>query len=174
MIITNDKLIAERIRMLRNYGESQKYYHDFKGFNSRLDAIQAAVLRVKLTKLDKWNEERRKNARFYSKLLKDLDIMIPVERDYAKHVYHLYIIHVPKRDDLLTYLKSKGIYASIHYPVPIHLQKAYLDLNYAPGAFPITERYSGEIISLPMFPELTEEQIGYVVSEIKKFLSTIS
>ena len=121
-----------------------------------------------------WNEGRRKNARLYNELLRDLDVMMPTEKDYARHVYHLYIIHVPRRDDLLCYLKSKGIYASIHYPVPIHLQKAYLDLNYTPGTFPITERYAGDIISLPMFPELTEEQIEYVVSEIKKFLSKIS
>lgn len=173
-ITTNDRAVAERIKMLRNYGEGQKYYHESKGFNSRLDAIQAAVLRVKLLKLDAWNEGRRRNAGLYNKLLGNLDIMPPIERDYAKHVYHLYVIHVSRRDDLLGYLKSKGIYAGIHYPIPIHLQKAYVDLDYSSGAFPITERYAGEIISLPMFPELTEEQIGYVASEIKKFLSKIS
>lgn len=173
LAVTNDKVVAERIRMLRNYGESQKYYHDFKGFNSRLDGIQAAVLRVKLSKLDKWNEERRRNAEIYNEYLKDLNVMIPIEKDYAKHVYHLYVIHVPKRDDLLNYLRSKGIYAAIHYPIPIHLQKAYVDLNYNSGVFPITERYAGEIISLPMFPELTEEQIEYVVSEVKKFLASL-
>jgi len=170
MVVTNDRAVAERVRMLRNYGESQKYYHDFKGFNSRLDGIQAAVLRVKLSKLDMWNEERGRNAGFYNKLLGDLDVMIPIEKNYAKHIYHLYVIHVPRRDDLLNYLKSKGIYASIHYPVPIHFQKAYLDLNYIPGTFPITERYAEEIISLPMFPELTEEQIEYTASEIRGFL----
>lgn len=173
-ITTNDSRVAERIRMLRNYGESQKYYHDSKGFNSRLDGIQAAILRVKLNKLDIWNERRRGNAKIYNELLGDLDVMMPTERDYAKHVYHLYVIHVPKREDLLSYLKSKGIYASIHYPIPIHLQKAYLDLNCSPGAFPMTERYAEEIISLPMFPELTVEQIEYVVSEIRRFLSKIS
>lgn len=169
MVVTNDRRVAERVRMLRNYGESQKYYHDFKGFNSRLDAIQAAVLRVKLSKLDKCNEERKRNAGLYNKLLRDLDVMMPTEKDYVKHVYHLYVIHFPKRDDLISYLKSRGIYAGIHYPVPIHLQKAYLDLNYTSGTFPITERYAGKIISLPMFPELMEEQIKYVVSEIGRF-----
>lgn len=166
-------MVAERIRMLRKYSESQKYYHDFKGFNSRLDGVQAAVLRVKLGKLDKWNEERRMNAKIYDEYLKDLIVIMSIEKDYAKHVYHLYVIHVPKRDDLLNYLRSKGIYAAIHYPVPIHLQKAYVDLKYNSGVFPITERYAGGIISLPMFPELTEGQIEYVVSEVEKFLTSL-
>lgn len=171
VIVTNNEVIGAKIRMLRNYGEKQKYHHELKGFNSRLDAIQAAVLRVKLRKLDNWNGLRGKNAQLYDELLGEMDIATPVKREYATHVYHLYVIHCDKREDLIRHLKAKNVYAGIHYPVPIHLQKAYLDLGYAAGTFPITEKYASEIVSLPMFPELTTEQIQCVASEIKEFLS---
>jgi dTDP-4-amino-4,6-dideoxygalactose transaminase len=113
---------------------------------------------------------RGRHAQLYDELLSEVDVKTPVKRDHATHVYHLYVIHCDRRDDLIRHLKAKGVHAGIHYPVPIHLQKAYLDLAYSNGAFPLTERYAREIVSLPMFPELTDEQIQYVVSEIKEFL----
>ena len=170
MVVTNNTDVVDKLRMLRNCGERKKYHHDIKGINSRLDNIQAAILRVKLRKLDKWNDNRRTAAQMYNELLDNLNVIIPSEKANVKHVYHLYVIHVSRRDELLNYLKSKGIYASIHYPIPIHLQKAYLDLNHTVGAFPVSEGYSKEIISLPMFPELSAEHIEYITSQIRSFL----
>jgi dTDP-4-amino-4,6-dideoxygalactose transaminase len=171
-VVTNDPETGAKIRMLRSYGEREKYHHDLKGFNSRLDAIQAAVLRVKLRKLDSWNEMRRKNARLYDELLAGIDVSTPVEKEFATHVYHLYVIRCERRDDLIRHLKAKGIHAGIHYPVPIHLQKAYVDLEYAIGAFPVAERCAREIVSLPMFAELAPGQIAHVASEVGQFLGT--
>jgi dTDP-4-amino-4,6-dideoxygalactose transaminase len=169
MVLTNDEKIAQKIKMLRNYGSRTKYYHEFKGFNSRLDTIQAAILRVKLKRLDKWIEERRKHAKKYNDLLKGMEVVTPKEEDYAKHAYHLYVIRVKERDRLLEYLKSKRIFAGIHYPVPIHLLDAYRDLGYKRGDFPVTEQITEEIISLPMYPELSEDKIRFVVRSIKEF-----
>ncbi|MCK4326123.1 DegT/DnrJ/EryC1/StrS family aminotransferase, partial [bacterium] len=121
MVLTNNEKIAQRIRMLRNYGSRVKYYHEFKGFNSRLDTIQAAILRVKLKRLEKWNEARRKHASRYNELLKNTEVITPKKEDYAQHVYHLYVIRVKERNKILKHLKSKGIFAGIHYPAPIHL-----------------------------------------------------
>lgn len=169
MVLTNNEKIARAIKMLRNYGSRIKYYHEFKGFNSRLDTIQAAVLRVKLKKLDKWTKERRKHAKRYNELLRGMEIITSKEEDYAKHVYHLYVIRVKKRGKLLEYLKSKGILAGIHYPIPIHLLAAYQDLEYKRGNFPVTEQIAREMISLPMYPELKENEIKYAVDNIKTF-----
>lgn len=167
-ITTNNKEVAEKIRMLRNYGQKVKYHHLLKGFNNRLDSIQAAVLNVKLKYLDKWNESRRKIALMYNKLLKGIAVT-PKEMDYATHIYHLYVIRIKNRDRLRDYLKSKGISTIIHYPIPIHLQKAYFDLGYKEGSFLLTESYSKEILSLPMFPELNKEEIDFIVKCIKEF-----
>ena len=165
IIVTNNEELADKIRVLRNYGQRKKYYHDFIGYNSRLDEIQAAVLRVKLKYLDVWNEKRRELAKIYNEQFSDVrEIKPPIEMDYAKHVYHLYVIRCKNRDELRQYLKSKGISTGIHYPIPIHLQEAYKYLGYRSGDFPITEKYADEILSLPMFPELTKEEIRVMSS----------
>ncbi len=168
MVVTNNEEITERIKMLRNYGQSKKYYHDFMGYNSRLDEIQSAILRVKLRHLDEWNNKRREHAKLYNELLENVSgIKTPVEKDYTKHVYHLYVIRCKNRYELQQYLTSKGVSTGIHYPIPVHLQRAYKHLEYNKGGFPITERYANEILSLPMFPELTDEEIKYICNRIK-------
>ncbi len=171
MIVTNDENLKNKIELLRNHGQVKKYYHDLKGHNSRLDSIQAAVLSAKLPHLNKWNDKRRECAELYSRLLSETEVVTPVELTENRHVYHLYVIRTKKRDDMLEYLKSKEIFCGIHYPISIHLQKAYEDLEYNKGDFPVTEEFAGQILSLPMFPELTEEQIRYTVENIKDFLS---
>ncbi|MBS3137396.1 DegT/DnrJ/EryC1/StrS family aminotransferase [Candidatus Woesearchaeota archaeon] len=176
-VVTNNSSIAEAITLLRNYGQKIKYHHLVKGTNSRLDTIQAAVLRVKLKRLEQWNDSRRKNAAMYNKLLANLDgIITPAEAKYAKHIYHLYVVRVESadktknRDALLEFLKKKEIFAGIHYPIPIHLQPAYAELQQYAGKLPVTEKYSREIISLPMYPELSEEQIRFVCDAVKEFM----
>ncbi len=167
MVVTNDEKISERLVMLRNYGQKVKYHHLMKGFNNRLDTIQATILRVKLKRLDEWNEARRKNAKRYNELLGDA-VITPIEESYARHIYHLYVIRVKNREDLQKFLNEKGISTAIHYPIPIHMQKAYLDLGYKEGDFYATEKSAKEILSLPMFPELSEEEIKYIVHNIKQ------
>lgn len=170
-ITTNDSEIYEKLRLLREYGQKKKYHHALKGYNSRLDSIQAAVLNVKLKYLGKWNNQRRKNAKLYNKLLEDIKgITIPVEREDVKHIYHLYVIRCNARGKLAEHLQSKGVSTLIHYPVPIHLQEAYSDLGYNKGSFPVTEKYSNIILSLPMFPELNKEEITYTTNSIKEYL----
>jgi dTDP-4-amino-4,6-dideoxygalactose transaminase len=167
-LVTDNKEIADYVRLLRNDGSKKKYYHEIIGFKSRLDAIQAAVLKAKLKHLNNWNESRRRNAQLYNKLLKGI-IKTPKETDYAKHVYHLYMIQSDKRDELQKFLAEKEISTVIHYPVPIHLQEAYKNLGYSTGDFPVTEKLSKTILSIPMFPELKEEEIKYIVDVIKEF-----
>ena len=169
-VVTDKEEYANTIKTLRNYGESKKYHHEAIGYNSRLDAIQAAILRVKLKYLDEWNQKRLDNAKIYNSYLKSLPINIPVDKDYAKNVYHLYVIQVKNRDNALEFLRSKGVFASIHYPIPIHLQNAYSSLGYKKGDFPITEKYAQEIISLPMFPELEEDQIKYITETLESYI----
>lgn len=168
-ITTNDDELYYKIKMLRNYGQEKKYYHKIKGINSRLDTIQASILRVKLKYLDLWNKRRFENAMLYNKLLKDLDIILPYVEEYTTHIFHLYVIRVKKRDELVNYLDKEGINCIIHYPVPIHLQDAYRELGHREGDFPVAEKVAREIISLPMYPELTEEEISEVANKIKKF-----
>ncbi len=167
-VVTDSDEIAEKIRMLRDQGQSQKYYHKYIGFNTRLHGIQGAVLGVKLKHIDKWNSMRRKNAKLYNELLEDVCVT-PYEAAYAKHVYHLYVIRVKNRDKLQTHLNEIGIATGIHYPVPIHLQEAYKHLDLKEGSFPETENYVKEALSLPMYAELSEEQIVYVADSIKQF-----
>ena len=170
MVVTNDGEIAQRVKMFRDYGQLKKYEHLIEGYNSRLDEIQAAILIAKLKRLDEWNELRRKNASVYDELLGDVDeVITPIETEYARHVYHLYVIRTEKRDGLQEYLKSSDIFAGLHYPIPLHLQKAYEYLEYREGDFPVTEKCAKEILSLPMFPELTDAQIEKVVTGIKAF-----
>lgn len=165
MILTNNEMLAEKLKMFRNYGQSQKYYHDFVGINSRLDEIQAVVLRVKLKHLDEWNERRRKIAKLYDECLEDSEVVTPVEKEYAKHVYHLYVIRYKNRDMLQQQLLKNGIQTQIHYPIPIHKQKAYLDLDDA--QLPITEKICEEILSLPIYLELKNEETKYIADAVK-------
>jgi len=170
MITTNDDGLAEKVRMLRDHGSSQRYHHDLVGMNGRLDEIQAAVLRAKLPYLETWNKQRRANAAHYTDLLSDVEGLIPPNvASYAEHVFHLYVVQVPRRNELFSYLRERRIGVGIHYPVPCHLQPAFQALGYNRGDLPITEQVTDEIISLPMYAELTEEQRIYVVNAIREF-----
>src|SRR5438477_9418219 len=170
-VLTNDADIRNRLEMLRNYGQEEKYHHLTQGFNRRLDTLQAAVLRVKLKYLEKWNAARRWQAELYHRLLAGTELVLPSEAVGAQSVWHLYVIRTEHRDRLKEYLASRGIAAGIHYPVPIHLQPAYKNLGYKRGSFPVTEQYAQRILSLPMYAELTPELIEYVSKSILTFLS---
>ena len=167
MVVTDDGEIANKIRCLRDHGRREKYEHIMVGYNYRLDALQAAILRVKLKYLDNWTEKRRKNALIYDELLKDLDVITPYEEEYAKHVYHLYVVRTKRRDEIHKFLKEKGIACGIHYPLPLHLQKAYQYLEYKEGDFPIAEECAKEVISFPIYPELERKEIEYIVETLE-------
>jgi dTDP-4-amino-4,6-dideoxygalactose transaminase len=168
-VTTNDESLARTIRMIRDHGQSQKYYHDMEGYNGRLDAIQAGFLSVKLRRLAGWNEQRRQNAKKYGELLSGIEGLIaPFEPSWSKSVYHLYVVRTKTRDELQSFLTKNNIFTGLHYPVPLHLQKAYLNLGYRQGDFPVTETAAAEILSLPMFPGLTELQMHHVVENIRK------
>jgi dTDP-4-amino-4,6-dideoxygalactose transaminase len=168
-VVTNDRPLQEKIRTLRDHGQDTKYRHSAIGWNARMDGIQAAVLQVKLRGLDKGNEARRAHAGLYRKLLGGReDIVIPREAEHGLHVYHVYAVRVKGRDQLLRTLGDHGISCGIHYPIPVHLQSAYRGLNLNHGSFPVAERCAEEFLSLPMFPELTQEQIETVASELKR------
>jgi dTDP-4-amino-4,6-dideoxygalactose transaminase len=169
MVVTDDEEIASYVRMFRNVGQAEKYYHSIKGHNHRIDNLQAAILGVKLPHLEGWNNQRRKNADQLNRLLAGSSVVVPSVPDYCEPVWHLYVIRVQNRDDFMEFLKNKNIGVGIHYPIPIHLQEAYQDLGYNEGDFPVTEEYAKEIVSLPMFPEMTGEQIEYLVDSIKEF-----
>ncbi len=174
MVVTDDKGSYERLRLLRCYGEKRKYEHILKGGNSRLDELQAALLRVKLKYLDRWNEERRKKADLYSERLAPMGVVCPAERKAARHVYHLYVIRIRERDSLQGFLRKNGIETLIHYPVPIHKQKAFEELHYRNGDLPLTEQFSRMILSLPFFPEIKESEIKEVVEAIHNFMERAS
>ena len=167
MVVTDEEEIAEKVILLRNHGRVEKYLHLVEGHNYRMDTIQAAVLRVKLRYLREWTDKRRNNARLYDRLLEDSRVMTPKEMDYAKHVYHLYVIRTEKRDELQDILKESGIATGRHYPVPLHLQPAYKYLGYEEGDFPVTEELAREGLSLPMFAELTEEEIARIAQTVR-------
>ncbi|MFO7606545.1 MAG: DegT/DnrJ/EryC1/StrS family aminotransferase [Desulfurivibrionaceae bacterium] len=168
-VVTNDDKLAEQMRVFRDHGQQRKYHHSVIGWNSRMDGIQGAVLDVKLRHLPDWNEARRKNAEIYNSLLADLQVgALPHEAGYARHVYHIYPLRLKNRDQVFSRLAEKGISCGIHYPVPIHLQQAYSGMGWDKGSFPVAEMHAGEQLSLPMFPELTEQQINYVAAEIKE------
>jgi dTDP-4-amino-4,6-dideoxygalactose transaminase len=171
-IVTDDSDIADMALMLRNHGRHKKFEHEIEGINSRLDEIQAAVLRVKLPHLDRWNRLRRGNAAEYDRLLGGTGVVTPRVAEYSEHVYHLYVIRSDSRDALRAHLDRSGIASGIHYPVPLHLQPAYSYLDRRRGAFPVTEASSAAILSLPMFPELTSEQIGLISGVIADFNGT--
>ena len=170
-VTTNDPEIAEKIRLLRNIGQKVKYYHEVKGFNNRLDTMQAAVLGVKLPHLDGWNASRRRAAATYAALLADLPLVTPVTADYAEHIFHLYVVRVANREALMDHLKTLGIATGLHYPIPIHLQPAYAELGYKRGDFPVTEAYAETIVSLPIFPELDDDKVAYVADAVRDFLN---
>jgi dTDP-4-amino-4,6-dideoxygalactose transaminase len=174
MIVTNDRKIANRLEMLRNYGQKEKYKHLFRGYNRRLDTLQAAILRVKLKYLEKWNAARRWNAKLYQRHLEGSEVVLPGEARGAESVWHLYVVRAEHRDQLKEFLAKKGINVGIHYPIPIHLQPAYHDLGYQPGDFPVTEEYAQRILSLPMFAELTQDQIERIAKTVREFRSASS
>jgi len=165
MIVTSDEDLYQKLLMLRQYGWKERDKSVMKGVNSRLDEIQAAILRVKLKYLDRLNEKRRKNAKLYNELLKDGDILTLVEKEYAKHVYHLYVIRYKERDKLQQHLLKNGIQTQIHYPIPVHKQKPYIcNLK-----LPVTEKICNQILSLPMHPFLQEDEILYISEKVKEF-----
>jgi dTDP-4-amino-4,6-dideoxygalactose transaminase len=169
-IVTNDEELADRARVLRNYGSRQKYHNEVRGYNSRLDELQAAFLRVKLRVLDKWNERRCAVAHWYLQGLSSLDLMLPNIPDWANPVWHLFVVRCPRREKFQRYLTENGIGNMVHYPIPPHLQPAYAELNYRPGAFPISELIHREVISLPMWPQLTRTDVDRVTAVCAAFL----
>jgi dTDP-4-amino-4,6-dideoxygalactose transaminase len=173
MVTTNDPRLHDALTMLRVHGSKVRYVHELVGINSRLDALQAAVLRVKLAYLDRWTEGRRRNATRYERLFEEHKLLerlvLPVIDIGNHHVFNQYTIRAQKRDDLRVFLKERGIGTEIYYPVPMHLQTCYRDLGYHKGAFPMSERAAGEALSLPIYPELTDEQLGYVAQAIADF-----
>jgi dTDP-4-amino-4,6-dideoxygalactose transaminase len=171
---TNDEEMAKRMKMIRDHGQAKKYYHDIEGYNGRLDSIQAGWLSVKLGHLANWNESRRQLAHRYHELLADLkdSVGIPREAEWTKGVYHLYVVRVQDREALQAFLSEAGIGTGIHYPIPLHLQKAYQHLGYKKGDFPVTERVASEIVSLPMYPQLQPNQQAQVVNKLKEFAAS--
>ena len=171
-VITNDTALAERLVLLRNYGWSERYYSAIKGYNSRLDELQAAVLGAKLPYLDSWNARRRRLAALYTATLAgdagESTIRVPTEAAWAAHTYHLYVVRVPERDRVQAGLRERGIATQVHYPVPVHLQEAYRDLGYVSGSLPHTEQAAAEILSLPLYPELTDDDVQYVAAALRE------
>lgn len=168
MIVTDEEALARKLKTLRVHGIERRYFHDLHGQNSRLDELQAAILRIKLKRLDKWNERRRQIARRYSDGLKTLPLTLPGPAD-ASHVFHVYAVLSDQRDDLQKFLAERGVPTIIYYPQPLHLQKVYADVGWRAGDFPVAEEISRKILPLPMYPELTEEQVDYVISTIRQF-----
>jgi dTDP-4-amino-4,6-dideoxygalactose transaminase len=172
-VTTNDESMAKTIRMIRDHGQAKKYYHDIEGYNGRLDAIQAGILRTKLKRLAAWNADRRQIAKRYHELLSTVPgVVIPYEPESSRAVYHLYVIRAKRRDTLQSFLSARNIFSALHYPVPLHRQKAYAASKYHNGSLAVSERAAAEILSLPMFPGLTEEQQARVVDGIREFLGT--
>ena len=170
-VVTNNKELRNKIQMLRDHGQAKKYHHALIGWNARMDGIQGAALRVKLKHLDRANQARRANARFYEQQLAEVEeVILPTEAEYARHVYHLYVVRVQDRDRVLQAMANRGIACGIHYPIPVHLQEAYRFLGHRKGSFPVAERCAEECLSLPMYPELTTTQLGAVVHELKTLL----
>lgn len=169
-ITTNDGALAERVRLLRNHGRRSKYIHDIVGTNERIDTLQAAILEAKLPYLAEWTAARQRLAARYTELLADCELILPQVAEEATSAWHLYVIRTPQRDAMLRYLQERGIGAGIHYPVPLHLQPAYQDLGYQQGELPVTEAVADSCLSLPLYPEMTEEQQAYVAATIHSFL----
>lgn len=169
-IITNNENLAKKCRMFANHGRIEKYNHEFEGYNSRLDGLQAGILSVKLKYISKWTKERQRVAATYNRELKDTkEIVLAKELENVSCVYHLFVIRTKKRDQLQSFLKEKSISSGVHYPISLPFLKAYAYLNYTPDDFPITFQYQNEILSLPIYPELTDDQIKYVAEAVKQF-----
>jgi dTDP-4-amino-4,6-dideoxygalactose transaminase len=171
-VTTNDEQIARTIKMIRDHGQAKKYYHDIEGYNGRLDALQAGILRIKLRHLATWNQHRRECAAVYARVLNKVseDVVLPFEPEWSRGAYHLFVIRHPERDALQAHFGANGIGAAIHYPIPLHLQKAYEGLGYKQGDFPISEKVSGEILSLPMYAQLREDQQEKVANALAEFV----
>lgn len=169
-VTTSDPAYARRLRMLRNWGQETKYEHLIRGNNLRLQGFQGAILRVKLRYLEEWTEARRRHAKRYDALLTDAGIPVPHVRPDVRHVYHLYTVRVAERDAVREELRRRGVETGVHYPIPVHLQPAYADLGYGPGDFPESERAGREVLSLPMFAELSDDQVRTVVEQLQQAL----
>jgi len=171
-ITTNDPKIAETAKMLRDHGQAKKYYHDLEGYNGRLDAIQDGILLVKLNHLAKWNSQRRERAAEYKQALAPITnyLIVPYEPSWSRAVYHLYVVRVEDREGFMAHLKSKGVGTAIHYPIPLHLQNAYSSLGYVAGDYPVSEKIADRIVSLPMFPQMTDRQQARAIEEIVNFV----
>lgn len=171
-VTTNDETLAEKVKLFREHGSSQKYYHKTYGHNYRMEAIQGAVLGVKMKYIAKWTEQRRAVAAKYKELMKGNNgIILPLEASYAKHVYHLFVIQTEQRDELAKHLNDAGVSTGLHYPVPLHQQECFQHLGYKQGQFPQSERIATKGLSLPMFPEMTAEQIEYVAQQVNSFFN---
>ncbi len=170
MIVTNDDQAAERLRMLRDWGAKEKYHHECLGFNYRMEGIQGAILRVKLRRLDAWNKARRAAAARYQDLLKSGRVTVPRTLPYNEHVFHIYAIRVREREALRAFLQQRDIQTGVHYPIPVHLQKGYADARYPSGSLPSAEAASREVISLPLFPEITRSQVETVAQAVTEFV----
>jgi dTDP-4-amino-4,6-dideoxygalactose transaminase len=170
-VTTNEEGLSAAVKMMRDHGQTKKYCHEVEGYNGRLDAIQAGILREKLTHLSKWNSQRRERAAEYKRLFSVTDgtVLLPHEPSWSRAVYHLYVVRVEDREGMMSQLKTAGIDTGIHYPIPLHLQKAYRHLNYKPGDFPVAEKIASQVVSLPMFPSLTSDQQTRVVEEVLRF-----
>lgn len=171
MVVTNDPELAKQVQLLRNYGQQEKYHHLIRGFNRRLDSLQAAILRVKLKYLESWSGARRERAGLYSRLLADSGVVVPAESSYSESVWHLYVIRAANREALMSHLGERGVATGIHYPIPIHLQPAFHDLGCRNGDFPVTESHAEQILSLPMYAELPLSAVRSIAETIHEFQS---
>jgi len=168
-VTTNDAELAQRVRIIRDHGQNKKYHHLIEGYNGRLDALQAAILRIKLPHLKQWNEKRRNVAEIYNELLKGAQVKTPIEPRWSQGIYHLYVVRLERRDEVQKYLAQRDIQTGLHYPVPLHLQEAYLNMGYHEGDFPVTEQLAREILSLPMYPQLERAQQTAVADALQQF-----
>jgi dTDP-4-amino-4,6-dideoxygalactose transaminase len=166
MVVTSNPKHAETLRMLRDWGAAKKYHHVLRGYNYRMEGLQGAILRVKLRHLDAWTDQRRSRAAEYNRFLEHADVVRPMEMPYARHVYHIYAVRTRDRAELQRSLQAHGVQTGIHYPIPVHLQEAYRDLGYVVGDFPHTEQASNEVLSLPMYPELSNNQVEMVAAAV--------
>jgi dTDP-4-amino-4,6-dideoxygalactose transaminase len=167
-VVASDPDIVKKLRMLRDWGSARRYEHTLKGFNYRMDGIQGAILGVKMKHIEAWTEARRSRAAVYARTLADVPMQLPKERPGSRHVYHVYAVRTPERQRIHEALLEQGIHTGIHYPIPVHLQPAHADLGYEKGDFPVAERLAGEVLSLPMFPELTDTQIDEIGRVVRR------
>jgi dTDP-4-amino-4,6-dideoxygalactose transaminase len=173
-VVSSDPRMLHHMRMLRDWGSPRRYEHAIKGFNYRMDAIQGAILRVKMRHIEAWTDARRSRAAAYARHLADAPVRLPGERPGCRHVYHVYAIRTPERQGVRAALEERGIHTGVHYPIPVHLQAAHADLGYTRGDFPVSEQLAEEVLSLPIFPELTDDQVGEVCSVVRGALMEVT